>query len=137
MKYPDFAKCPVRSIYLARNLQKCGYSPEVLFGLYTPNKPRSTWDDRWKSSPTGIFVHCWVAVDGIYVDVSSRQFGELPVVFAKMDDLRYESLGIVDIATGLFMPRDDSIFVDWKSYHVKEDQPTVLVYMGDMQAAAI
>lgn len=114
MKYPDYAKCQVRSIFLARELAKEGFEAKVLYGIFTPSAPRRLWDDRWKKVKGNEFVHFWLGVSKRYYDYSCFQFGEPEPIKTISLDERYTELGYYDLATSRLC-HTGNMLIEWES----------------------
>lgn len=124
MRYPDFGKCQIRSIYLAHQLRKEGLQPSVLYGIFRPQAPRYTWDERWQKAEGNEFVHFWIGFPDSYYDYSCFQFGEKEPIKTQRSDTRYEELGYYDITTQTVV-NTGNIMVEWESYHEKEGVPVM------------
>ncbi len=122
MKYPDFAKCQIRSEYLAKEMVKEGYHPKVLYGIFKPSAPRELWDERWQQAVSNEFVHFWLAFENLFYDYSCFQFGEKAPIKTRAGDSRYEVLGEYNWIT-----REKTIignyFIEWESYREEEGVP--------------
>lgn len=114
MRFPDYGKCQIRTIFLARELKKQGLATNVLYGIYTPTTLRTSWDERWQHSPVGEFAHFWLGVDHIYYDYSAFQFGEIERVKTSCKDTRYNQLGYYDQETKKLI-NTGNLMIEWES----------------------
>lgn len=122
MKYPDFAKCQIRSIYLAKEMKKEGYNPKVLYGIFRPTAPRKRWDERWQQCTQEEFVHFWIAFSVRYYDFSCFQFGESAPIYTSANDKRYEAIGELNYETGE-KTNFGQYVIEWESYTTEEGYP--------------
>lgn len=122
MKYPDFAKCQIRSEYLAKAMIQEGYSPKILYGIYTPQTARRTWDERWQRADGNQFSHFWLAFSDLWYDYSCFQFGEPRPIKTRAGDSRYEVLGEYNWIT-----KETIVYgnyaIDWESYREENGVP--------------
>ena len=125
MKYPDYAKCQIRSIFLARELAKEGFHPKVLYGVFTPSAPRRLWDERWQKADGNEFAHFWLGIAKRYYDYSCFQFGEPEPIKTVYTDPRYMELGYYDLFSGKLC-HTGNMAIDWESLTIGE-VPTLLL----------
>jgi len=114
VKYPDYAKCKVRSVYLAQELEKEGISSKVLYGIFTPSAPRRLWDERWQNATGYEFVHFWLGINKRYYDYSCFQFGEKEPIKTIYTDSRYTELGYYDLRSGKLC-NTGNMLIEWDS----------------------
>lgn len=122
VKYPDFAKCQARSEFLAKALAQKGYKPKILYGTFTPTRPRSEWDERWQKAAGNEFVHFWLAFNDLWYDYSCFQFGEGSPIKTRAGDSRYLVLGEYN-----WLSKETIIYgnyaIDWESYREEGGVP--------------
>lgn len=114
MRFPDFGKCQIRSTYLAQELEKEGFKPKILYGVYTPSAPRRLWDERWQKAAGSEFVHFWLGINKRYYDYSCFQFGETEPIKTICADPRYEELGYYDLNSGTLY-NTGNMLIEWDS----------------------
>jgi hypothetical protein len=122
VKYPDYQKCQIRTIYLARELEKEGFNPKVLYGVYTPSAPRRLWDERWQKAKGYEFVHFWLGINKRYYDYSCFQFGEREPIKTICTDERYMELGYLDLSVNKLC-HTGNMLIEWESLSEKEGVP--------------
>lgn len=103
-------------------MEKEGYKPKVLYGIFKPITARYLWDERWQKSPTDEFVHFWLAFDQYYYDYSCFQFGEPAPIKTTSSDTRYELLGEYNYITKQ-MTIIGNYMIEWESYSEEEGVP--------------
>jgi hypothetical protein len=114
LRFPDYGKCKVRSIYIAQGLEKENILAHVLYGIFKPTTARKTWDERWQKSESNEFVHFWLGIGSRIYDYSAFQFGEREIVRTHHSDKRYEILGYYKYRTKELV-HTGNLIIDWES----------------------
>lgn len=103
---------------------KEGYHPKVLYGIFRPSAPRTSWDERWQQALTDEFVHFWLCFGKLYYDFSCFQFGEKSPIRTTIDDLRYEVVGEYDYVTKELITTGNYL-IEWESLHLVGEVPVL------------
>lgn len=105
-------------------MAKEGYHPKVLYGIFRPSTPRTSWDERWQQALTDEFVHFWLCFGKLYYDFSCFQFGEKSPIRTTIDDLRYEVVGEYDYVTKELITTGNYL-IEWESLHLVGEVPVL------------
>lgn len=124
VRFPDYGKCKVRSVHLARELQKENILSHVIYGVYKPPTARINWDERWHKSETREFVHFWLQIGSLYYDYSAFQFGAKERIRTNYKDTRYEQLGYYDFRAGELIHMGNLV-INWENIKMVNGIPTV------------
>lgn len=106
-------------------MKRYGFEVNVLYGIYTPSKPRATWDERWQSARGNEFAHFWIGADEKYYDYSCFQFGETSPIKTTCKDSRYEQLGYMEENGKLI--NTGNMIIEWESLSEVDGVPLLRV----------
>lgn len=107
-------------------MKKQGYEVSVVYGIFTPSRPREYWDERWSKCNATEFTHFWLSSQEKYFDFSCFQFGETSPLKVPCSDKRYTQLGYMELETKKLI-NTGNMLIEWESLREENGVPVLRV----------